>query len=304
MYPIKNNLYDMLEQFIVYLRIEKGLSNNTIDSYTSDLKIFFTYLLENKHTDINLIDRNHISGFCQKRSHECLSAKSLHRNLSSLRRFFRFLRKENKIQLDPTMDIDLPKVEKKLPRSVSTKEINSLLSSPSILSLRGIRDAAIIAIMYASGLRVFELINLRTDDIDLMRGFLRVTGKGKKDRVVPLNEKAISLLAKYIEQSRIELLGQQQSDILFIRKNGLSLSRQSVWKIIKKYARLSGLKDDFSPHQLRHSFATHLLEGGVNLRALQLMMGHSDLATTEVYMSVDKKRLLDLYDKYHPRSKV
>lgn len=298
-----DELFLMLEQFLAYLKVERGLANNTLFSYGSDLRQFFVFLAQRNIFLAKDITKEHIGDYCEERTRAFTSAKSLHRNVCSLRRFFRFLLKEKRISINPALDIHLPKVEKTLPRFAKRAQIDSMLKSPSSNSQRGIRDAAIIAVLYATGLRVSELINLRLADIDWSAGFLRTLGKGNKERVVPLNEKALGLVANYFSDSRAKLLNEKESALLFIRKNGLALSRQSVWKIIKKYAQLAGI-GDFSPHKIRHTFATHLLEGGVNLRALQLMLGHSDLSTTEIYMHVDKRRLLELYDKHHPRSLV
>jgi len=292
-----------LEQFLAFLRVEKGLSPNTLLSYSSDIRHFLSFLTELDITELQQVGRQQVSKYCERRGENQISSKSLHRNLSALRHFFNFLRKEGLIHIDPTLDIGLPKVEKTLPKYANVDEIDALLKKPGN-SVRGIRDAAIIALLYASGLRVSELIMLSIFDVDLLSGFLKTMGKGKKERLVPLNEKASSLISHYLQESRPCLLHDQKSDILFIRKGGIRLSRQSVWKIIKKYGQLAGLKADFSPHQLRHSFATHLLEGGINLRALQLMLGHSDLATTEIYMHVDKTRLVALYNEHHPRSQI
>lgn len=294
----------MLEQFFAYLTIERGLSHNTVSSYGSDLRQFFHFLAAQQRGDVLSLTRHDVAQFCQWKAEAQASAKTLHRCLCALRRFFLFLRKEGIIRDNPAHDIDLPRVEKKLPKTIHAPDIDTLLASPAQTSARGVRDAAIIALLYATGLRVSELITLHLVDIDLMRGFLKTMGKGKKERVVPINEKAQGLVLHYLSTARVELLADKKSDFVFVRKHGLPLSRQSVWKIIKKYARLCGLKGDLSPHQLRHSFATHLLEGGVNLRALQMMLGHSDLATTEIYMHVDKRRLKALYDQFHPRSKI
>jgi|SRR5579871_2602594 len=302
--PHDQQLLMMLEQFLAYLRIERGLSQNTVYSYGHDLRQFIAFLAPMGMDEIKDIKREHISHFCQMRSENLLSAKTLHRNLSALRRFFWFLRKEGRVTVDPTLDIDLPKVEKRLPRYAKVDEIDELIKKVSQSSVLGVRDVAIIAILYATGLRVSELIALKLFDIDFLAGFIRTTGKGKIERVVPLNEPTMALVAQYLETSRVKLLLGHESDLVFIRRKGIGLSRQGVWKIIKKYGRLSGMKGDFSPHQLRHSFATHMLEGGINLRALQLMLGHRELATTQIYMHVDRGRLLALYDKYHPRSKI
>lgn len=292
-----------LEQFLAFMRVEKGLSNNTILSYGSDLRQFAAHVASLGVHACAALSRDHISSFCEEQALHHASAKTLHRRLSAIRRYFWFLRKEGLITINPASDFPLPKIEANLPKYAQAHEIEELFKVPAVSTTRGLRDAAIIAVLYASGLRVSELVGLRLSDIDIMRGFLQTLGKGKKERVVPLNERSLALVVSYLETARPNLLANGSSDIVFIRKNGLSLSRQSVWKIIKKYASLAGIKA-LSPHQLRHSFATHLLEGGINLRALQIMLGHSDLATTEIYMHVDKRRLIALYDQYHPRSKI
>lgn len=289
--------------FLVYLKVEKGLADNTIASYGSDLRQFFEHVAALGVSEANKITRAHLSSFCEELAAHNNSAKTLHRKLSALRKFFWYLRKEGLISTNPAQDFPLPKVEKTLPKYAKPDQIEELFKVPKVSTTRGLRDAAIIAILYACGLRVSELISLKLLDLDLSRGFLQTMGKGSKERVVPLNERALGIIANYLQHARPNLLGQSSSDILFIRKSGLPLSRQSVWKIIKKYAQLAGVKE-LSPHKLRHSFATHLLLGGINLRALQLMLGHSDLATTEIYMHVDKRRLKELYDQYHPRSNI
>jgi integrase/recombinase XerD len=299
----ESELSKRLEQFLAYMRVEKGLSDNTILSYGSDVRQFSAHLMSLGVSHYTSISRDHLSSFCEEQTKHDASAKTLHRRLSAIRRFFWFLRKEGLITINPASDFPLPKIEKKLPKYAQTYEIEELFKVPAVSTTRGLRDAAIIAVLYASGLRVSELVALKLSDIDLARGFLQTIGKGKKERVVPLNERALALLVNYLEIARPNLLEHSSSVYVFIRKQGLILSRQSVWKIIKKYAQLAGIKD-LSPHQLRHSFATHLLEGGVNLRALQIMLGHSDLATTEIYMHVDKRRLMALYDQYHPRSVI
>jgi integrase/recombinase XerD len=293
--------YSLLELFLAFLRVEKNLSPNTTSAYSTDLRIFFSYLNKLNINTIKLITREHISGFCEERTGDNISAKSLHRFLCSIRRFFWFLRKENKITINPADNIILPKIERTLPKSTALKQIDLLIEQPSQNNARGLRDAAIIGVLYAAGLRVSELVNLLLADLDFNHGYIKTLGKGQKERVIPLNEKALELLNAYLTISRPQFLNNQASNRVFVRKNGLALSRQSVWKIIKKYAQLAGISS-LSPHQLRHSFATHLLENGINLRALQLLLGHSDLATTEIYMSVDRQRLILLYDNYHPRA--
>lgn len=294
----------IIEQFLAYLKVEKALSKNTISSYYSDLKIFFTYLENKGVKNIEDITRENIVAFGAKRQEEMLSAKSQHRALCAIRRFFKFLMKEALLKLNPAELIVLPKIGQSLPKVRSIADMDKILASPNEQSPRGQRDAAIIALLYASGLRVSELINLKNNDLDWQRGFLRTLGKGSKERVVPINEKALAILQNYAFFGRPQLTKNYESEWFFIRAKGQALSRQSVWKIIKKYAKQAGLDDSLSPHQFRHSFATHLLEGGINLRALQMLLGHTELSTTEIYTHVDKKRLKDVYDKYHPRSKM
>jgi integrase/recombinase XerD len=297
-------LHDFLEQFLAYARVERGLSANTVASYGSDVRHFFDFLKSKNILDLQKIERQHIVDYCQLRCDDAISAKSMHRFLCALRRFFWFLRKEGLLKISPVDDIVLPRVEKKLPQVAKLCTIDQMLAQSQENSRRGLRDAAIIAVLYAAGLRVSELIALKIADVDLMRGFLTTVGKGGKERVVPLNERAMALIVSYLEHARPELVGDASSQILFVRAGGLMLSRQSVWKIVKKYAVLAGGSHELSPHKLRHSFATHLLEGGINLRALQLLLGHADLATTEIYMHVDKKRLVLMYEKYHPRASL
>ena len=297
-----NELLKYLERFLAYIKVERGLSKNTALSYSSDLRHFFAYLFHRKIYYCHTVERRHITDYCEKRGQEAISAKSMHRFLCAIRRFFWFLRREGVLQLSPAQDIDLPRVEKRLPKVVATTTIDLMMDKPNENSAQGLRDVAIIAVLYAAGLRVSELVSLNIGDVDLMRGFLTTVGKGQKERVVPLNERAIAMVVNYLANGRPHFLGDKKSSWLFIRKGGFKLSRQTIWKVVKKYAILAGASTDLSPHKLRHSFATHLLEGGINLRALQLLLGHTDLATTEIYMHVDKKHLISMYEKYHPRT--
>lgn len=296
---ISEQKHQMLEQFLAFIRVEKGLSNNTVASYQSDIRLFFLTIPSQELSDLSHEDMMY---FCQKRTEEGLSAKSLHRCLSALRRFFLFLKREGKIPVNPTENIELPKVEKRLPHHAKVSDIDKLLTIPDQNNVRGLRDSAIIATLYGTGLRVSELINLLTIDMDLDRGFLKSKGKGSKERLVPMNPQCMGMIETYLKDSRPALLGSLSSDFVFIAKHGKPLTRQAIWKIIKKYAALASMNTNFSPHKLRHSFATHLLEGGINLRALQMLLGHADLATTEIYTHVDKKRLFKMYEETHPRA--
>lgn len=299
------DLFFYLRQFLAYLKVERGLSINTVDSYSYDLKQFFLFANEQNIFTPQDINKDIIHEYCKIRSLENISAKTMHRFLCAIRKYFYFLRKENILSISPADDLILPKIERTLPRIIKLEEIDNMILKPKKNTAKGQRDAAIIAVLYATGLRVSELANLAISDIDFNQGFLKTIGKGQKERLVPLNQKALGILMGYLENGRPSLLHSAKSDFVFIRKNGEKLTRQSLWKIIKKYAHLSGLDAaSISPHKLRHSFATHLLMGGINLRALQMMLGHSDLATTEIYMHVDKKRLINLYEKYHPRAGI
>ncbi len=291
-----------LEMFLAYLRVERGLAQNTLSSYRSDIQVWFSFMGEKKITELAHTTRQDLMDFCERRFNERASAKTVHRGLVALRRFFRFLQKEGRVKHNPASDIVLPKVEKRLPHTSSIDDVDSLLSNEATTT-RGMRDMAILSLLYASGLRVSELCTLALADIDFDRGFLKVLGKGNKERMVPINERARAVIMRYCDEARPKLLNGLLSDLLFVRASGRALSRQSVWKIVKKYAQLAGLSD-ISPHKLRHSFATHLLEGGINLRALQLLLGHADLATTETYLHVDKRRLITLYEEHHPRAKI
>lgn len=298
---MSQDIFINLKHFLDYLRAEKGLALNTALSYESDIKQFINHLSNIKIDHCAQINKDHITSFCAEQTKAKISAKSLYRKLCALRRFFNFLVKEKIITINPCLNLVLPKVEKKLPKYALVNDIEEMIKAPSSDNDLGLRDALIITMLYATGLRVSELINLKISDVDINRGFLSTLGKGNKERVVPLHERAIILFKAYIDGPRVNLLADSKSDLVFIRKGGQILSRQSIWKIIKKYALLAGIKD-LSPHQLRHSFATHLLEGGINLRALQILLGHKDLATTEIYTHVNKKRLIEIYDRYHPRS--
>lgn len=296
-------LNDLLTEFLAYLKVERGLAKNTLLSYKTDLQFFLDFL--NKHKISAPCEINHqiITKWCEQRSKENLAASSIHRSICAIRKFLQFLLQEKYISINPTENIILPKKPLKLPQTINIDNIQSMLDAPNNTN-KGLRDKAILHLLYASGLRVSEACNLQINDIDFTKGYLKTLGKGSKERVIPLHEYCLSIIKNYLDNSYPALLNGSDSSCLFIRKNGLSLSRQSLWKIIKKYALLAGLPISISPHQLRHSFATHLLEGGVNLRALQMMLGHTDLSTTEIYMHVDKKRLLQIYADYHPRSKI
>jgi len=288
-----------IDQFINHLRLEKGLSNNTIQSYSRDLNRFVEYLVQN---NISILDTTQAQiqqylGFLK----ESLSPRSMGRNLSSIKMFFRFLRIEGKIGHNPSRLVISPKMPKRLPKTFSLEEVERLLASPDPSTDLGLRDQAMLELLYATGLRVSELIGLKVSNLNLEAGFIRTIGKGAKERMVPVGEKAIEITRFYLSQARQNLLKGRSSPHLFLNARGKPISRQGFWKIIRKYGIIAGIKNEITPHSLRHSFATHLLEGGADLRAVQIMLGHADISTTQIYTHVTGERLKQVHEKYHPR---
>ena len=288
----------LIETFIDALWAESGLSKNTLSAYASDLRIFDQSLDKKPLKDASNSD---ISTFLNQRYQEGISARSTARILSSLRRFYIYLIREKHISTDPTALIDLPRIGRPLPDALSEHDIEALLDAPETSAILGARDKAMLEVLYASGLRVSELVNLSTDQVNLQRGVIRVTGKGNKERLVPLGEEARDWLTRYLQHSRITLLSERQSNDLFITNRAAAMTRQAFWHIIKRYAKKAGIDKHLSPHTLRHAFATHLLNHGADLRVIQLLLGHSDLSTTQIYTHVANERLKELHAKFHPR---
>ena len=230
-----------------------------------------------------------------------LSGNSISRNLVAIKAFHRFLTHEKYIKEDITSVLDSPKLWKHLPEALSASEVEEILKKPNVKNWMGLRDRAALELMYATGLRVSELVNLNIENVNLDIGFVRCIGKGSKERIVPIGRKSQAALTRYLEKSRTKLLKSQSVNSLFLSRLGKKISRQSFWKMIKKYARLAGIKKDIMPHTLRHSFATHLLEGGADLRVVQEMLGHADIATTQIYTHINKDRLKSIHLKFHPR---
>jgi len=289
----------LLDRFINYLRIEKGLSNNTIQSYSRDLVRFLDYLEARGLTPTEL-SRDHIveySGHMRKD----LSERSTARNLSSLKTFYRFLISEGLIKENPARLLESMKIPWKLPEILSPQEVDALLAQPDIKNPLGLRDKAMLEVLYATGLRVSELVGIGIININLEAGFVRTIGKGTKERLIPMGDKAIASLKDFILFGRPVLIKKRNSPCLFINARGIGLSRQGFWKIIKKYGIMAGIKKKITPHILRHSFASHLIEGGADLRSVQMMLGHSDISTTQIYTHVSRERLKETHEKYHPR---
>ena len=292
---------ELIDTFLDYLSVERGLSSNTIISYRQDLTAYLDFM-EKSHIDaLSKIVRQNITNFMLSQKDRGLAANSIARRLAAIRMFHRFLAREKIIKSDPTSLIDSPKLWKKIPDTLSLNEVESLIAQPNIRDTQGVRDRAILETMYATGMRVSEAVNLRKDNVNLDVGFLRCVGKGNKERVIPLGKKAIAALSRYLTAGRPKLLKGKDSEFLFISRFGKKISRQSFWKLIKKYARQARIKKAIKPHILRHSFATHLLERGADLRSVQEMLGHSNIATTQIYTHVNKDRLKAIHRQFHPR---
>ncbi|MCU0666809.1 MAG: site-specific tyrosine recombinase XerD [Candidatus Omnitrophica bacterium] len=292
---------ELIDSFLDYISVERGLAVNTINSYRDDLEAYFAFLESQKIALLSQTNRNNISGFMLKQKDRGISAVSISRRLAAIKSFYRFLVRERVLKEDPTSLVDSPKLWKKIPETLSLSEVEALLNAPDSRDTQGIRDKAILEILYATGMRVSESAHLKLKEVNLDVGFLRCIGKGNKERVVPVGKKAIACVRKYLESSRPKLLGKKESEYLFISRLGGRLSRQSLWKIIQRYSRQAGIKKHIKPHILRHSFATHLLEHGADLRSVQEMLGHANISTTQIYTHINKDRLKSIHRMYHPR---
>ncbi len=291
----------LIDQYLNFLTVEKGLSANTIESYNRDLIRYWDFLKNNQIELISESDTVVILKYLIEIRNEGLSARSRARHIVTLRGFYRFMVQEKVLKKDPTGTIDLPKTGLRLPDFLSVQDIRRLLEMPDPGKPKGIRDAAMLELLYAAGLRVSELINLEIGMLYLEAGFVRVFGKGSKERVVPIGGYAREKLETYIKTARPVLLKNIPSKFLFIARAGKPMTRQGFWKLIKKYAKLSGIQKKITPHALRHSFASHLLEGGADLRSVQIMLGHSDISTTQIYTHVTYEHLKNMHIKFHPR---
>ncbi len=292
---------ELIDAFLNYLSVERALSENTIISYREDLESYAVFLDKNKIDVLSKTTRNDITNFMLFQRDRGLSANSVARHLAAIRMFYRFLARERIIKNDPTVLVDSPKLWKKIPDTLSLNEVDALLSAPNLRSIQGIRDRAILETLYATGMRVSEVAHLKVSDLNMEVGFVRCFGKGRKERIVPLGAKAIVSIKRYLGVSRPKLLGGKNSDSLFLSRLGKKISRQSLWKIIKRYAKEAGIKKSIKPHLLRHSFATHLLERGADLRSVQEMLGHANISTTQIYTHVNKDRLKSIHKMFHPR---
>ena len=295
------NMDVFLETFFDYLRVEKGLSRNSIEAYAQDLKKYTLYLQEKAIANPRNITRKDITDFLFL-LRKTISPISIARILSTVKNFHRFLLREKIVSADPSDLIEAPKLDKKIPSFLNLAEVTKIFKAPNLKNTQGIRDRAILELMYATGLRVSELTGLRTFDINLDVGFVKCKGKGSKERIVPLGKIAERFLHKYLIESRPKLAAKKDPANLFLAQGGRNLSRQSIWKMIKKMVRQVGIRKKVSPHTLRHSFATHLLEGGADLRSVQEMLGHTSITTTQIYTHVNASRLKAIHKQFHPRA--
>ncbi len=291
----------LIQDFLHYLTVERGLAKNTVLAYGRDLAKFGRFL-DYKGRHPRQVRQGEVNEFARRLSREGLNPKSIARALNAVRMFFRYLILEKVVSEDPTAAIRAPRTWKTLPRFLTLQEVDDLLGAPDASSLLGLRDAAMVELLYASGLRVSELVSLRVRDLNLDVGYLSCLGKGSKERLVPMGRKAADRLRAYLEHARPGLLKGASHPSLFLNSRGRPISRQGFWKILKKYGRAAGVRGKLSPHVLRHSFATHLLERGADLRSVQMMLGHADISTTQIYTHINRERLRKIYKDFHPRA--
>ncbi len=292
--------HPMIDRFLDAQWLEKGLSDNTRDAYRSDLALFNGWLQE-KGVDLMSVSRDAILDHLGWRVDNGYKPRSTARLLSGVRGFYRYLLREKLIAVDPTLQVDMPQLGKPLPKSLSEADVEALLAAPDLSDAIGQRDRAMLEVLYACGLRVTELISLTLEQVNLRQGVLRIMGKGSKERLVPMGEEAIVWVERYMRDARHELLNGRPSDVLFPSQRGEQMTRQTFWHRIKHQAKVAGIGKSLSPHTLRHAFATHLLNHGADLRVVQMLLGHSDLSTTQIYTHVARARLQEMHAKHHPR---
>lgn len=292
-----------MTKYFNHLLIERGIAQNTLESYGRDLRRFLLFVQEEKKlTDVSKITEGIIIEYLTRIRDEGLAANSMNRSLAALRGFYKHLLREKVISENPLANIELAKVWMKLPDTLSKEEIKSVLEQPGTQSANAIRDTAMLELLYATGIRVSELINLTMNSMNWQVGFLIAMGKGSKERVVPVGKIAYDCLRRYVDEVRPKLMQKKITDVLFLNRFGGKFTRQGLWKIVAGYAKKAGLEKRVYPHTFRHSFASHMLEGGADLRTVQVMLGHSDISTTQIYTHITRERLKEVHHKYHPRS--
>ena len=291
----------VLDEFCDTLWLEDGLSRNTLESYRRDLRLFSAWLSADRGMTLLQVQRADLLDYLAYKFQRKSRPRSAARLLSSLKRLYRYLLRENRIQRDPTLQVESPKLPRSLPKILTEQDVDSLLAAPNVESPLGLRDKSMLEALYASGLRVSELVTMQVGQISQDMGVVQVVGKGSKERLVPVGEEALSWIRRYMENARPEILAGRQADALFVTARGASMTRQAFWHLIRRYADRAGIRKGISPHTLRHAFATHLLNHGADLRVVQMLLGHSDISTTQIYTYVARERLKQLHAKHHPR---
>ena len=291
----------MLDQFLHYLTVEKGLSKKTLEAYSHDLNRWMGYLESKGIQDVLRVSPLDVKAFLMGLRHHGLSHRSLVRNLVAIRTFFRFLTEEGKLNVNPVEELESPQLSRKLPEILSLKEVERLLEQPDLKTPLGIRDRAMLEMLYATGMRVSELVHLPLNQINLEGGYVLLYGKGSKERVVPLGKESIQWVTLYLDTVRGHLARERETPFLFVNRSGRGMSRQRFWRSIKVYGQKAAIRKRVTPHLLRHSFASHLLERGADLRSVQMMLGHADISTTQIYTHVTGERLKRIHERHHPR---
>lgn len=299
--PMDALIHPEIERFVDAMWMEKGLSNNTLSSYRRDLRQFDEWLVKTEGCGINEATRSSLQGYLGARLEQGQSPRSSARFLSCARGFYHYLLREGRITLDPTLDVESPRLGRPLPKVLSEVEVDRLLQAPDLEHALELRDRTMLELLYACGLRVTELTSLKLSQVSMNQGVVRVFGKGSKERLVPVGEEALRWLQRYLAGPRAELLKNIPSEVVFPSRRGTQMTRQTFWYRIKIYAQRAGIKGHLSPHTLRHAFATHLLNHGADLRVVQMLLGHSDLSTTQIYTHVAQKRMQELHEQHHPR---
>ncbi len=295
-------MQSLVDEFLYYLVVERGLAENTLSSYNSDLKQFIRYLNKSQIKSFTKVTRGLLVAYIVKMQQQGKSPATISQHLAAMKSFYNFLQQERLVEVNPTANLELPRQPKKLPMVLTVEEIERLLGQPRTDIPAGLRDKAMLELFYATGLRVSEMLQLNVDMVNLSGEFVRCMGKGSRERVVPMGQIACFHVRTYLENGRGKLVKKTIEPALFVNQHGRRLSRQGCWKIIKGYAKAANIKKSITPHTLRHSFATHLLENGADLRSVQELLGHADIGTTQIYTHLTKKKIREIYDKTHPRA--
>jgi integrase/recombinase XerD len=294
-------MHEILPRYLNHLLIERGVTQNTLEAYRRDLRRYFQFLLQKDITKLQEVEPEVIIEYLVQIKGEGLSANSMNRALAALRGLYKYLLQEKIIGQSPLVNIELAKVWMRLPDTISKEEMNVILIQPGNQTAAAMRDTAMLELLYATGIRVSELINLTMNSVNWQVGFLVVMGKGSKERIVPIGKTAYDCTRLYVDKSRPQLMQKKITDVLFLNRFGTKFTRQGLWKIVIRYAQKAGLQKKVHPHTFRHSFASHLLEGGADLRTVQVMLGHADISTTQIYTHITRDRLREIHAKYHPR---